>query len=110
MEDAPHEEGAKIGSLTTAFPTEVFALEIVKKAAYPFTDRVSFDFTISSSETLVRLDFVPEIDRCTAAVLVADFRNEVLDQDLRRIVAEETAPTRNAILAYAFSRTDLQSE
>src|SRR5262249_36898721 len=40
--------------------------------------------------------------------IVAAFRNEVLDQDLRAIIARETEATRNAILAFALSKTGLQ--
>lgn len=40
--------------------------------------------------------------------LVAAFRNEVLDQDLRSIIAKETEAIRNAVLAFAFSKTGLQ--
>ncbi len=40
----------------------------------------------------------------------AAFRNEVLDQDLRRTIARETASLRNAILAHAFSKTGIQGD
>ena len=36
-----------------------------------------------------------------------DFQTEVLDQNLREKIKLETAPTRNLILAHAFSRTGL---
>jgi hypothetical protein len=32
-----------------------------------------------------------------------DFRNEILDQDLRESIAEETAQVRNLLLVQAFS-------
>ena len=44
-----------------------------------------------------------EVDR-----IVAAFKNEILDQDLRGIIARETEGTRNAILAFALSKTGLQ--
>jgi His-Xaa-Ser system protein HxsD len=53
---------------------------------------------------------------CTLIPLSADadlaslegrFRNEVIDQDLRRRIARETENTRNLILAMAFSKTGL---
>ena len=40
--------------------------------------------------------------------IVAAFKNEVLDQDLRSIIAKETEATRNAVLAFALSKTGLQ--
>jgi His-Xaa-Ser system protein HxsD len=39
--------------------------------------------------------------------LVGEFCNEVLDQDLRETVAEETTGIRNLLLAQAFSKTSL---
>ena len=106
----PEQAGQGVDSHSTSFAANVFALEVIKKAAYQFTDRASFDFRAAEGEIVVRLDFAPAIDAVAAATLVADFRNEVLDQDLRQSISEETAPTRNAILAYAFSRTGLQGE
>ncbi|CDX57737.1 hypothetical protein C7U60_19135 [Mesorhizobium plurifarium] len=40
---------------------------------------------------------------------VEALRLEVLDQDLRKVMAEETASVRNAVLALAFSKSGLQS-
>lgn len=36
------------------------------------------------------------------------FKTEVLDNDLREQIGEETAQIRTAVLAYAFSKTGLQ--
>ena len=105
-----NQTGANVESLTTSFSADVFDLDTVKKAAYPFTDRASFDFRIGDAEILVRMDFTAEIELTAANTLIADFRNEVLDQDLRQKISEETAPVRNVILGYAFSRTGLQGE
>jgi His-Xaa-Ser system protein HxsD len=97
-------------SRTTAFAADVFALDVIKKAAYPFTDRASFEFRASDDKIEVDLNFAPAVTSRTAAGLLADFKNEVLEQDLRRSIAEETAPMRNAILGYALSRTGLLGE
>lgn len=102
--------GELVRSLTTVFTADVFALDVIKKAAYPFTDRASFEFRTSAGKIEVDLNFEPATTSQAAAGLLADFKNEVLDQDLRRSIAEETAPMRNAILGYAFSRTGLQGE
>jgi len=37
-----------------------------------------------------------------------NFKRELLDQQLRKQIKEETEPVRNLILAYAFSRSTLQ--
>jgi His-Xaa-Ser system protein HxsD len=39
--------------------------------------------------------------------LIARIRNEVIDQDLRSIIAKETSNVRTLILANAFSNTGL---
>jgi His-Xaa-Ser system protein HxsD len=104
------QESGLLSSLTTTFAANVFSLDVIKKAAYPFTDKASFDFRTTDSSIEVSLSFVPSISQPAAAALLADFKSEVLDQDLRQKISEETAPMRNAILGYAFSRTNLQGE
>jgi His-Xaa-Ser system protein HxsD len=39
--------------------------------------------------------------------VVRQFFQELLDQELREQIAEETAPVRTLILAHAFSKADL---
>jgi hypothetical protein len=39
--------------------------------------------------------------------MAGEFCNEVLDQELRETIAEETAGIRNLLLAQAFSKTSL---
>ena len=58
--------------------------------------------------TLAVLSFSPDVTQDEKAALQREFRNEVLDQDLREVIGAETAGVRNAVLAYAFSRTGLQ--
>jgi len=91
------------------FSSKVYRLETIKKAAYRLSGRCSFDFAVEDDEIICRLIF-----REAAAVELVNeieyaLRNEVLDQDLRATIAEETAAVRNAVLAYAFSRTGLQN-
>jgi His-Xaa-Ser system protein HxsD len=45
----------------------------------------------------------PSLVEADQAALVADFRKEVLDQDLRERISEQTAAVRNAVLAVAFA-------
>jgi His-Xaa-Ser system protein HxsD len=63
----------------------------------------------SSGEIECVLHFLPEqMEAEQAKRIVAAFRNEVLDQDLRSVIAKETEAIRNAVLAYALSKTGLQ--
>ncbi len=101
------QDDCRLAVLCLTFPSSVFSLDTLKRAAYKFTDSFSFQFDVED-DTL----------HCSATPLGTNqtdmdqfelrFRNEVLDQDLRERIAQETAPIRNVILAYAFSNTGLQ--
>jgi len=92
------------------FQAETFGLDAIKRAAYRFSDRAAFEITRDGERIIVWLDLITELSQAEAEALVSAFRNEVLDQDLRETIAEETSAVRNAVLAYAFSRTGLQGE
>lgn len=93
-----------------AFSSQVYSIETIKKAAYRFSDVLSIDFipTLTEVECILNFFSNPQ-DEEQVERIVAAFKNEVLDQDLRGIVARETEPTRNAILAFALSKTGLQT-
>lgn len=83
-----------------------FRLSAIKKAAYRFGDRC-FVTIETVDEKRVLITFQPKRADFAIDVLEGEFRNEVLDQDLREIVAEETEGVRNLLLAQAFSKTSL---
>jgi len=89
---------------------ELFNLETIKKAAYRFTDRAAFDFSLDGDIIACEVRFNTPLPSTQADEIERAFRNEVLDQDLRRVIGEETAGVRNAILAHAFSATGLQND
>jgi His-Xaa-Ser system protein HxsD len=91
------------------FSRKVYRLETIKKAAYRLSGRCSFDFSVEDDDIVCRLIFREGTHAETAGDIEYALRNEVLDQDLRETIAEETEPIRNAVLAYAFSRTGLQN-
>lgn len=85
----------------------VYSLEAIKKTAYKFADRASILLKQEDSSTVsATFSFKEGADKTQ---ILADFQNELLDQDLREIVKKETAPLRNLILAHALSRTSLVS-
>jgi His-Xaa-Ser system protein HxsD len=96
-------------SRALAIPSQLYSIETIKKAAYRFSDVLSVDINPRLTEIQCILHFLSnpkeeeQIDR-----IVAAFKNEILDQDLRGIIARETEGTRNAILAFALSKTGLQ--
>ncbi|WP_186301571.1 His-Xaa-Ser system protein HxsD [Denitromonas halophila] len=85
----------------------VYSLEAVQKAAYRFIDRLTV--LISQSEGAITCDIEVVVGpEDVLAPLLADFKRELLDQQLRIQIKNETADIRNLILAYAFSRSGLQ--
>ena len=94
-----------------SFSTQIYSIEAIKKTAYRFADRASIVINpidpdgVSVSFTFVGRNAASEPDQ-----VVADFCNELLDQDLRAIIKRESTPLRNLILAHAFSRTSLLSQ
>jgi His-Xaa-Ser system protein HxsD len=89
------------------FSSQVYTVETIKKAAYRLSDVASMDIAVRGDEIECTLHCDPKRTPDEIQQIVASFRTEVLDQDLRALVAAETAPIRNAILGYAFSKTGL---
>jgi His-Xaa-Ser system protein HxsD len=94
---------------TVTFSSQVYSIETIKKAAYRFSDVLSVDIIPRSAEIECVLHFVSDpLEEGQTQRIVAAFKNEVLDQDLRSVIARETEATRNAVLAFALSKTGLQ--
>ena len=79
------------------FEEAVFSLETIKKAAYRFSGICTFDFKVESGIVHCGLKLVNEDEAQDLKELARLFKNEVLDQDLRRLIAEETESHRNVI-------------
>lgn len=87
--------------------TAVYRLNAIKKAAYRFGDRCQIEIA-TAGEGRVRVTLRSHPLRPAALELLAgELRNEVLDQELREVVAQETEAVRNLILAQAFSKTSI---
>lgn len=90
------------------FPSAVYTIETIQKAALKLTGFCSFDFDTSQSGAIwVRLNALASHQIVDVTELISRLKNEVLDQHLRAIVARETETERNLILAYTFSKTKL---
>ncbi len=87
------------------FQAAVSPLGAVQQAVYRMSDRLSCDLTLGEGSIRCCLHFRPDISAVDD--LVAEFRNQVLDETLRLRVREETREVRNLILALAFSNTGL---
>jgi His-Xaa-Ser system protein HxsD len=96
------------GSIRFVIDTGTYRLSAVQKAAYRFADRFTAQIGGSDEGSLpVALTFRPNVAEPDALELARLFFRELLDQELREQIAEETGPLRALILAHAFSRTNL---
>jgi His-Xaa-Ser system protein HxsD len=93
---------------TARFSSSIYDVSIIKRAAYRFADVAAIDIWPCGDEIECIFNFRKNVSAANAEKIISEFKVEVLDQDLRSAVATETAPLRNAILAYAFSRSGLQ--
>lgn len=106
--DGHHPGGPQ--SAAIVFPKGLYDLDAIKKAAYRFANQAAVEISPSDAEISCRFHFSLPVTDAEVQNLLNDFRIEVLDQDLRASIAAETASVRNVILAYAFSKTGIQSE
>ncbi len=85
----------------------IYSLEAVQKAAYRFIDRLTI--IISQDEKYVICDITPDVGLIQPYDdVIARFKQELLDQQLRCQIKEETESVRNLILSLAFSKSGLQ--
>jgi len=93
---------------SVVFSAQVYSLETIKKAAYRFSDVLSVDIIPRAHDIECVLHVRSGHTNDEVETIIAAFKNEVLDQDLRATIAKETEGIRNVILAYALSKTGLQ--
>lgn len=92
--------------ITVIVDPRVYRLSAVKKAAYRLGDRCSVRIALPS-EGGIQVRLTAKSETVSLSALEGDFRNELLDQDLRESIAEETERVRNLLLAQAFSGLSL---
>jgi His-Xaa-Ser system protein HxsD len=96
------------GSFLVIFDLQVNKLTAIKKAVYKFAaDCSAILRTKEPQQVEVRLSFPDSTDLAVKKAIVGAFCNEVIDQDLREQISQETEASRNLILAQAFSKTSL---
>lgn len=86
----------------------VYSIEAVQKAAYRFIDRLTILISQDGGKVACHIEPVVGLKMALDEVL-ADFKRELLDQQLRLQIKTETSDVRNLILAFAFSRSGLQA-
>lgn len=92
------------------FDKKLYALTLLKKAAYKFSHVFSVTFSDTEDRFRCHLTFSGDLSDLEVSRYVEELQKEVLDQDLREIVRSETETSRNLILAYAFSAVDRDSD
>ena len=90
------------------FDRAAYSIEAAQAAAYRFIDRLTVVVSSTASEVVCEIEPIAGRDVDTPAE-VADFKRELLDQQLRTRLKAQTEDVRNLILALAFSRTGLQA-
>lgn len=85
------------------FDLRVCRLQAIKKAAYRYLGQYAVSIATTVDNHAV-VEFTP-LGSATADLL--RFPNEVLDQELREVVSEETKAIRDLLLAQAFSGLSL---
>jgi len=85
---------------------EVYGLPALLKVAHKFTDRC-FVHLQHRTERIVEVRFRAKGSQVPLDAIAGEFCNEVLDQRLREVVARESEPIRNLVLAHALSRVGL---
>lgn len=88
------------------FDSAAYSITAIQKAAYRFGNLcyIRIETTIDGR---VSVQLTPKATVTSPESLAGDLRNEVLDQHLREVVAEETGRVRDLILAQAFSAVSL---
>lgn len=103
IEAAPPSKRITMPDIDILVDLSVYRPEAVKKAAYRLGDR-AVALIESDGGGRLRVSLTPRSEKAgPAEVLRADFLQELLDQELRESIAEQTEKVRNLLLAHAFS-------
>lgn len=95
-------------SQDVVFDLRVYRLTAIQKAGYRFADRVTVILGVADADRLpATLQFKPTTSESAAREITRLFYQELLDQELREQIAEQTNAVRTLILAHAFSNVDL---
>jgi His-Xaa-Ser system protein HxsD len=102
------EPNLPVGPKRVILDSRTYRLAAIKKAAYRVAALCTAVLEHADDDRIaVTFMFKPITSEAAASEAVRAFYQELLDQELREHVAEETTPLRMLILAQAFSRTDL---
>ena len=92
------------------FDAQCVSLIAIKKASYIFTDKFAVNVEEVKNKFICTMLFKKDIDEADMEDIAIDFRNEILDQELREEISQKTEPVKNLILAFAFSKSGLTDD
>ncbi len=96
------------GAIELKLDLRVYRLTAIKKTAYRLAERCTAVFgEITGDLTTVTLHSKTRSTEGQARETARLFFEDLLDQELREQIAQETGAIRTMILAQAFSKTDL---
>jgi His-Xaa-Ser system protein HxsD len=96
------------GEVHLSIDLRAYRLNAVKKTAYRLADRCTAVLGAPDVDALpVTFLFKSGVSEDAAREVVRAFFEELLDQELREEIGEETGPLRALLIANAFSKTDL---
>jgi His-Xaa-Ser system protein HxsD len=94
--------------VTLQVDTEIYSCLAIEKACYRLSDVLASVIKKVENQYFVEITFTgKEKSEEGIQFTLSRLKNEILDQNLREKIKSETEPTRNLILAYAFSQTGL---
>ncbi len=106
--EAQSSESSDLSNANIVVDLNLYSLIAVKKSCYKFTADCYIQMNSIAQDKLgLIFTFPADTSIETKDKLIADFYNELIDQDLRDIISKETEQVRNLILAEAFSKTSL---
>lgn len=96
------------GAISITIDLRTYRAAAIKKTAYRLADQCTAVLGQTSAEHMaVSLHFKASVSEASARETARRFFQELLDQELREEVADETKAVRTLILAHAFSKADL---
>jgi His-Xaa-Ser system protein HxsD len=96
------------GSVRAEIDVRCYRLSAVQKVAYKLAKRCTVILGgLDGSSLPLTFSFPPTTHEPEALDVIRLLFQDLLDQELREQIAEETRPIRALLLAHAFSKTDL---
>ena len=93
--------------LTMTLDTAVYSLEAIQRACYWLADRCYVFLEPAEPAEGVRARVVLKDPQGSLQEIAGEFGNRILDEQLRRQIADETRTVRDFIVTQAFAEADI---